>query len=109
MDLNAIKSKLESLQSQTTTSNNFWKPEPGKQVVRIVARYDVTSIFVNYNGNTYNLSELMDIETVPQTENEEFTEWMLKQHQKMEQEANSTYLCDPSANPHFLRFLGAMC
>ncbi|MAE22027.1 MAG: hypothetical protein CMK92_06300 [Pseudomonas sp.] len=43
-----------------------------KQVVRIVARYDVTSIFVNYNGNTYNLSELMDIETVPQTENEEF-------------------------------------
>ena len=36
MDLNAIKSKLESLQSQTTTSNNFWKPEPGKQVVRIV-------------------------------------------------------------------------
>ena len=36
MDLNAIKSKLESLQSQTTTSNNFWKPEPGTQVVRIV-------------------------------------------------------------------------
>jgi len=36
MDLNAIKTKLESLQSQTTTSNNFWKPEPGKQIVRIV-------------------------------------------------------------------------
>ena len=36
MDLNAIKSKLESLQNQSTTSNNFWKPEPGKQVVRIV-------------------------------------------------------------------------
>jgi len=36
MDLNAIKSKLESLQSQSTTSNNFWKPDPGKQVVRIV-------------------------------------------------------------------------
>ena len=36
MDLNAIKTKLESLQNQTTTSNNFWKPEPGKQVVRIV-------------------------------------------------------------------------
>jgi len=36
MDLNAIKSKLESLQNQTTTSNNFWKPEPGKQVVRVV-------------------------------------------------------------------------
>ena len=36
MDLNAIKSKLNQLQSQTTTSNNFWKPEPGKQIVRIV-------------------------------------------------------------------------
>ena len=36
MDLDAIKTKLESLQNQTTTSNNFWKPEPGTQVVRIV-------------------------------------------------------------------------
>ena len=36
MDLNAIKSKLNQLQSQTSTKDNFWKPEPGKQVVRIV-------------------------------------------------------------------------
>ena len=36
MDLDAIKSKLESLQNQTSTSKNFWKPEPGTQVVRIV-------------------------------------------------------------------------
>ena len=36
MDLNAIKSKLESLQSTQSTTKNFWKPEPGKQVVRIV-------------------------------------------------------------------------
>ena len=36
MDLNAIKSKLNQLQSTTSTSNNFWKPEPGKQVVRVV-------------------------------------------------------------------------
>jgi len=36
MDLDAIKSKLESLQSTTSTANNFWKPDPGKQVVRIV-------------------------------------------------------------------------
>jgi len=36
MDLNAIKTKLESLQNQSTTSENFWKPDPGKQVVRIV-------------------------------------------------------------------------
>ena len=36
MDLDAIKTKLESLQNQSTTSENFWKPDPGKQVVRIV-------------------------------------------------------------------------
>ena len=36
MDLDAIKSKLNQLQSTTSTSNNFWKPEPGKQVVRVV-------------------------------------------------------------------------
>jgi len=36
MDLDAIKSKLESLQNQTSTTENFWKPEPGTQVVRVV-------------------------------------------------------------------------
>jgi hypothetical protein len=36
MDLDAIKSKLNQLQSQTSTTENFWKPEPGNQVVRIV-------------------------------------------------------------------------
>ena len=36
MDLDAIKSKLNQLQSQTSTTENFWKPEPGTQVVRIV-------------------------------------------------------------------------
>ena len=36
MDINAIKSKLATLQSTTSNKDNFWKPEPGKQVVRIV-------------------------------------------------------------------------
>ena len=36
MDMTAIKSKLNQLQSTTNTKDNFWKPEPGKQVVRIV-------------------------------------------------------------------------
>ena len=36
MDLDAIKSKLNQLQSTSSTANNFWKPDPGKQVVRIV-------------------------------------------------------------------------
>ena len=36
MDINAIKSKLATLQSTTSTKENFWKPEPGTQVVRVV-------------------------------------------------------------------------
>ena len=36
MDINAIKSKLATLQSTSNTKENFWKPEPGKQIVRIV-------------------------------------------------------------------------
>ena len=36
MDINAIKSKLATLQSTTSNKENFWKPEPGKQVVRVV-------------------------------------------------------------------------
>ena len=36
MDINAIKSKLATLQSTSNTKDNFWKPEPGQQVVRIV-------------------------------------------------------------------------
>ena len=36
MDINAIKSRLTTLQATSNTKENFWKPEPGKQVVRIV-------------------------------------------------------------------------
>ena len=36
MDIDAIKSKLATLQSTSNTKDNFWKPEPGKQVVRVV-------------------------------------------------------------------------
>ena len=36
IDLDAIRAKLNNLQSQTTRTNNLWKPEPGKNQVRIV-------------------------------------------------------------------------
>ena len=36
MDISQIKNRLNQLQSTTSTKENFWKPEPGKQVVRIV-------------------------------------------------------------------------
>ena len=35
MDIKAIKSRLTTLQATSNTTNNFWKPEPGKQVVRV--------------------------------------------------------------------------
>lgn len=36
INLDAIRSKLDKLQNQTTKQNNLWKPEPGKQQIRIV-------------------------------------------------------------------------
>ena len=36
IDLDAIRNKLNKLQSQTTRTSNLWKPEPGKQQIRIV-------------------------------------------------------------------------
>jgi len=36
INLDAIRAKLNSLQTVTSKSNNLWKPEPGTQVVRIV-------------------------------------------------------------------------
>lgn len=36
IDLEAIKRKLNQLQTTGAKRNNLWKPEPGKQVVRIV-------------------------------------------------------------------------
>ena len=36
IDLDAIRKKLNNLQSQTTRTSNLWKPEPGKQQIRIV-------------------------------------------------------------------------
>jgi hypothetical protein len=36
INLDAIRSKLDKLQNQTTKQNNIWKPEAGKQQIRIV-------------------------------------------------------------------------
>jgi len=51
MDLNAIKSKLNSLQQQQTKGsgtdkNLFWKPSVGKQVIRIVpSKFNISNPF----------------------------------------------------------------
>jgi len=55
MDLDAIKSKLNQLQSTTSTSNNFWKPEPGTQIVRVVPyKYNKDNPFIELYFH-YNL------------------------------------------------------
>ena len=36
IDLEAIRKKLQGLQTTTTRTSNLWKPEPGKNVIRIV-------------------------------------------------------------------------
>ena len=36
MDLNAIKQRLNQLQTTNTRTSNLWKPSPGTQIVRIV-------------------------------------------------------------------------
>ena len=65
MDINAIKSKLATLQSTTSTKENFWKPEPGKQVVRVVPYKHnkdnpFIELFFHYNlgNNKTNLSPM---------------------------------------------------
>ena len=60
MDLNAIKKRLNQLQTTNTRTSNLWKPQPGKQVVRIVPnKYNKTSPFIelyfhyDLGGRTY--------------------------------------------------------
>ena len=36
IDLDAIRNRLDSLQTKVTKTDNLWKPKPGKQQVRIV-------------------------------------------------------------------------
>ena len=36
IDLNAIKAKLNQLNKTDDRKNNLWKPQPGKQTIRIV-------------------------------------------------------------------------
>jgi hypothetical protein len=47
INLEAIRNKLNKLQSQTGKQNNLWKPEPGKQQIRIVPyQYDKDNPFL---------------------------------------------------------------
>jgi len=46
IDLEAIRKKLQGLQTTTTRTSNLWKPEPGKNQVRIVPyQYDKDNPF----------------------------------------------------------------
>jgi hypothetical protein len=56
INLDAIKNKLSSLQQNTSTKNNLWKPEPGTQVIRIVPYQHnkdnpFSELYFHYNFN----------------------------------------------------------
>jgi len=36
MDLNAIKNRLNQLQTTNNRTSNLWKPQPGKQIIRVL-------------------------------------------------------------------------
>ena len=44
MDIDAIKSRLNQLQN--TTTNSFWKPQPGKTQIRIVPYFTIKAILL---------------------------------------------------------------
>lgn len=60
IDLDAIRKRLNGLQNKTSQQNNLWKPEPGKQQVRIVPYqynkdYPFVELYFHYglNGKNY--------------------------------------------------------
>lgn len=47
IDLDAIRKKLNKLQSSTTRTSNLWRPEPGKNQIRLVPyQYDKSNPFM---------------------------------------------------------------
>lgn len=59
INLDAIRKKLNNLQSQTNRTSNLWKPEPGKQQIRIVPyQFDKDNpfreIYFHYNLGSKN-------------------------------------------------------
>ena len=60
MDLEAVRKKLQKLQTKTQKQDNLWKPEPGNQVIRIVPNktnpeYPFHELYFHYGlgGKTY--------------------------------------------------------
>ena len=60
MDINAIKKRLELLQTSNTRTSNLWKPQPGTQVIRVLPyQHDKENpfqeLFFHYDlgGKTY--------------------------------------------------------
>ena len=47
MDLNAIKNRLNQLQTANNRTSNLWKPQPGNQIVRIIPyKYNKDNPFI---------------------------------------------------------------
>ena len=44
MDINAIRKRLNQLQTTNTRTSNLWKPQPGKTQIRIVPNKSNTDL-----------------------------------------------------------------
>lgn len=63
LDINALKSKLNKLKGNNKASNVLWKPQEGKQTIRIVPRNEnaempFIELYFHYLGNKTYLSPL---------------------------------------------------
>ena len=57
MDIEQIKKKLSQLQNTTSTKENFWKPQPGKTLIRMVPyEFDKANPFIELYFH-YNLGD----------------------------------------------------
>ena len=57
MDVSLIKERLNQLQTTNQTKNSFWKPQPGKSLIRIVPyKHNKSNPFIELYFH-YNLGD----------------------------------------------------
>ena len=55
IDLDAIRNRLNSLQTKVTKTDNLWKPQPGKQQIRIFLTFTTLQIHLSNYTSTLDL------------------------------------------------------
>jgi len=65
MDINSIRKRLNQLQTTNNRTSNLWKPQPGKQVIRVLPyKHNKDNPFIELffhfglNNKTYLITNL---------------------------------------------------